>query len=106
MTKCGCDMRTRMVGDGCHICNIERAGLIRTENSGVEARNPQGGRNMKPSRMAKEEGLKSLSQVSRMTGQSLQTLRNWANNKPDLFRIVLKGCKVEDAERLAPAGKE
>lgn len=50
---------------------------------------------MKPSQQAKREGLKSLSQVAQMTGQSLQTLGNWAKNKPELFRIVLKGCKSE-----------
>jgi len=54
---------------------------------------------MTPSQQAKAEGLKSLSVVARLTGQSLQTLGNWAKNKPDLFRIVLKGCKVEATER-------
>ena len=51
-----------------------------------------------PSQQAKDEGLKSLTKVAQMTGQSLQTLGNWAKNKPDLFRIVLKGCKVEATE--------
>jgi hypothetical protein len=46
-----------------------------------------------PSQQAKQEGLKSLSQVSEMTGVSLQTLTNWAKNKPDLFKVVLAGCK-------------
>jgi len=47
---------------------------------------------MKPSEQCKEAGLKSLSQVSEITGVSLQTLINWAANKPDLFAIVLLGC--------------
>ena len=47
---------------------------------------------MTASKQAKAEGLKSLSQVSEMTGQSLQTLSNWAKNKPELFKIVLLGC--------------
>jgi len=48
---------------------------------------------MTPAQQAKSEGLKSLSQVSEMTGQSLQTLGNWSKNKPELFKIVLAGCK-------------
>lgn len=50
---------------------------------------------MTPAEQAKADGLKSLSQVSEMTGQSLQTLSNWAKNKPELFKIVLLGCKVK-----------
>ena len=41
------------------------------------------------SRYAKELGLKSLTQVSELTGQSLQTLTNWFNDKPELFDVVL-----------------
>ena len=41
---------------------------------------------------AKELGLKSLTQVTEMTGQSMQTLNNWFNNKPELFGVVLLGC--------------
>ena len=49
---------------------------------------------MTPAQQAKAEGLKSLSQVSEMTGVSLQTLTNWAKNKPQLFKVVLAGCKA------------
>jgi hypothetical protein len=45
-----------------------------------------------PSKQAKELGLKSLTQVSELTGQSLQTLTNWFNDKPELFNVVLIGC--------------
>jgi|TARA_R100001480_G_scaffold46963_2_gene60059 hypothetical protein len=48
-----------------------------------------------PSKQAKELGLKSLTQVSELTGQSLQTLTNWFNDKPYLFEIVLLGCVVK-----------
>ena len=51
--------------------------------------------NETPSKQAKEAGLKSLSQVSEITGVSLQTLDNWSRDKPELFRIVLLGCKAE-----------
>lgn len=50
---------------------------------------------MTPSQQAKAAGLKSLSQVAEMTGQSLQTLTNWHKNKHSLFRIVLLGCVKE-----------
>lgn len=50
---------------------------------------------MTPSQQAKAAGLKNLSQVAELTGQSLQTLTNWQRNKPDLFRIVLSGCAYE-----------
>tara|TARA_R110002020_G_scaffold100611_1_gene237702 strand:- start:153 stop:317 length:165 start_codon:yes stop_codon:yes gene_type:complete len=50
---------------------------------------------MTASKQAKELGLKSLTQVSDMTGQSAQTLTNWFYNKPYLFEIVLLGCKAQ-----------
>lgn len=49
---------------------------------------------MTPSQQAKAAGLKSLAVVAEMTGQSVQTLSNWAKNKPELFQIVLAGCKA------------
>ena len=47
---------------------------------------------MTPSQQAKEVGLKSLSQVSILTGVSLQTLDNWSKSKPELFKVVIAGC--------------
>jgi len=41
---------------------------------------------------AKSNGLKSLEQVSKLSGVSVQTLNNWYHNKPKLFHIVLMGC--------------
>jgi hypothetical protein len=41
---------------------------------------------------AKEAGLNSLAEVSRISGQSPQTLDNWHKHKPELFRVVLAGC--------------
>lgn len=41
---------------------------------------------------AKQEGLKSLAQITDITGVSVQTLNNWFNNKRDLFDIVVFGC--------------
>ena len=48
---------------------------------------------MTPSQQAKAAGLKSLLQVSELTGVSIQTLSNWAKNKPKLFRVVLVGAR-------------
>ena len=50
---------------------------------------------MTPSQQAKSVGLKSLTQVSELTGQSLQTLINWHRDRPELFKIVLLGCVAE-----------
>lgn len=50
---------------------------------------------MTPSKQAKELGLKSLTQVSELTGKSLQTLTNWFNEQPELFEVVLLGCKAK-----------
>lgn len=47
-----------------------------------------------PSQQAKAAGLKNLRQVQQLTGQSAQTLGNWAKHKPELFRIVLIGCAI------------
>jgi hypothetical protein len=46
-----------------------------------------------PSQQAKAAGLKNLAQVQQMTGQSRQTLTNWHKHKPELFAVVLAGCK-------------
>ena len=54
---------------------------------------------MTPSQQAKAAGLKSLLQVSELTGVSAQTLDNWAKNKPDLFKTVILGAA--EASRIA-----
>jgi hypothetical protein len=47
---------------------------------------------MTASEHAKQAGLKSLVEVSELTGVSHQTLNNWHNDKPKLFAIVIAGC--------------
>lgn len=47
---------------------------------------------MTPSQQAKAAGLKSLQQVSEITGKPIQTLRDWHKDQPKLFAIVLAGC--------------
>jgi hypothetical protein len=46
---------------------------------------------MTPSQQAKTLGCKSLSQVTQLTGVSLQTLSNWHYCKPELFKVVCIG---------------
>jgi hypothetical protein len=48
---------------------------------------------MSASKQAKEAGYKSLSQVSEIIGKSTQTLNNWYNENPSLFKAVLVGAK-------------
>jgi lambda repressor-like predicted transcriptional regulator len=47
---------------------------------------------MTASDSAKSAGLKSLAEASKRTGVSTQTLNNWFNHKPDLFKVVIAGC--------------
>jgi hypothetical protein len=64
---------------------------------------------MTASETAKESGLKSLADVSKLTGVSTQTLNNWHNDKTKLFAIVIAGCvhsKDDQKERKAITGDE
>ena len=47
---------------------------------------------MKPSEQCKQAGLKSLAELSELTGESVQTLNNWHKSKPERFEIVLIGA--------------
>ena len=60
---------------------------------------------MTPSQQAKAAGLKSLLQDSELTGVSIQTLSNWAKNKPELFEVVINGCLVKWIEQLDEGGE-
>lgn len=58
---------------------------------------------MTASEAAKQAGLYSLAEVSRMVGKSPQTLYNWHKRYPELFRVVLIGCaqlKRRDYEKM------
>jgi hypothetical protein len=61
--------------------------LLRNNNAGLNS--------ITPAQQAKAAGLKSLLQVSELTGVSIQTLSNWAKSKPDLFRVVIVGATSE-----------
>lgn len=47
---------------------------------------------MKPHRICKNAGLKSLVELSEKSGVSVQTLNNWAKNKPRLFKCLIYGA--------------
>lgn len=47
---------------------------------------------MTPAQQVKAAGLKSLEQVSRLTGKPTETLRNWHRDNPALFDVVVRGC--------------
>lgn len=47
---------------------------------------------MTPSEQAKASGFKSLKQVSLLSGVKLRTLDNWHKSRPELFKVLLKGC--------------
>jgi len=44
-----------------------------------------------PSEYCIAQGLAGLHVVIEETGQSRQTLQNWHRNKPDLFKVVVRG---------------
>ena len=48
---------------------------------------------------ARTSGLKSLAQVSTITGVSRQTLTNWHKHKPTLFSVVIQGCIALEDEQ-------
>lgn len=54
---------------------------------------------MKTSEKAKAAGFKNLAELSELTGQSTQTLRNWDENKPELFAVVLEGAVNQKLKR-------
>lgn len=50
---------------------------------------------MKPSEKCKQAGLKSLDELSKLTGESTQTLRNWHKSRPVAFETILYGAAMK-----------
>jgi hypothetical protein len=50
---------------------------------------------LKPSEVCKSAGLKSLAELSEISGESVQTLNNWFKNEPRRFELILKGVLFE-----------
>lgn len=55
---------------------------------------------MKPHEICKNAGLKSLTELSEISGVSIQTLNNWAKNKPKLFMCLIYGAIKDKIRRL------
>jgi len=47
----------------------------------------------------KAAGMKSLAEVSEITGIGRETLRVWNRDRPRLFGIILSGCIAEKEKR-------
>jgi hypothetical protein len=47
---------------------------------------------MKPSEKCKAAGLKSLAELSEITGRSVRTLEQWSKQSPIFFNIVVVGA--------------
>ena len=50
-----------------------------------------------PSEQCRAAGLASLAELSRISGESVQTLINWHKNKPTLFALVISGAVVSSS---------
>jgi hypothetical protein len=60
--------------------------------------------NMKPSEMAKANGLASLREVSRMVNRSEAILYTWGRERPDLLEAIIIGCAVIKRHREKEKG--
>jgi len=47
-------------------------------------------------------GLPSLAWVSRAVGKPVNTVRNWHQHNPQLFELILLGCRVKYAAKDSP----
>jgi len=48
--------------------------------------------NITPSKAAKGYGLKTLTEITNITGTPVRTLWDWHREKPKLFKAVCLGC--------------
>ncbi len=55
---------------------------------------------MKPSEKAKSAGLKSLTELAEISGESVQTLNNWSKDRPRRFELILKGVVAERLTKI------
>lgn len=58
------------------------------------------------SELAKSVGMKSLAEVSQITGKHANTLTRWYKDEPALFRAVILGCVVIKENPAAARGYE
>ena len=60
---------------------------------------------MPPSEQCKAAGLKSLVELAKISGVSVQTLINWSRDKPQLFATVVAGAVVIKAANAEVRGR-
>ena len=60
---------------------------------------------MKPSELAKANGLASLREVSRMVNRSEAILYTWGRERPDLLEAIIIGCAVIKRHREREAAE-
>lgn len=53
---------------------------------------------MKPSEKCRAAGLKGLAELSRIVGESEQTINNWSKNKPNVFDAVIMWAASQPKE--------
>lgn len=51
--------------------------------------------NITASEAAKSHGLKTLTEIARLSGVPRRTLYDWYNDKSELFEVVCLGCRVK-----------
>lgn len=61
---------------------------------------------MKVSEACKRAGLKSLAELSIITGKNTCTLRRWHEGSPEFFRVVLVGAVAVKASGKAVASHD
>lgn len=50
-------------------------------------------------KMAHQAGLDSIEELTRISGMSGETLRNWRKTRPEALKAILKGCKAIKEEQ-------
>ena len=48
--------------------------------------------NMKPSEKCKKAGLKSLAELSEISGKPVRTLTDWSSTQPQFFALIIAGA--------------
>lgn len=57
---------------------------------------------MSASKKAKKAGLKSLTEVAEITGDTPQNLSNYSKKKPKLYDVILLGCMADKEAKKHP----
>ena len=61
---------------------------------------------MKPSEKCKAAGLKSLAELSELSGKPVRTLTDWSGSQPQFFAVILAGAVMLKTSMVLEAMKE